>query len=365
MSGCNLNWRTMGFWFLLLDFTVRAAPLTNLPPTIERLPRTNLMLFHDRFGQVQSVRSTRGWQKRRAEILKGMQLIMGNLPGKEKRCPLALMVETEQDCGSYVCRSISYASDPSSRVPAFLLVPKAALAARKRYPGILALHPTDMEFGRRVVVEPLRSHYPPYAKDLAERGFVVLAPAYPLMADYQPDLRSLGYESGTLKAVWDNMRGLDLLESLPFVKRGGFGAIGHSLGGHNAIFTAVFDARIKVLVSSCGFDSFADYMGGDIKGWTSARYMPRLMEYQGRLEQVPFDFHELIGALAPRKVLVSAPNGDTNFKAASVDEIVRAARPIYELYGAGGNLRVEHPRCSHEFPPEMRQAAYALLESVR
>ena len=33
-----------------------------------------------------------------------------------------------------------------------------------------------------------------------------------------------------------------------------FGALGHSLGGHNAIFTAVFDPRLKVVVSSCGFD---------------------------------------------------------------------------------------------------------------
>ena len=59
-----------------------------------------------------------------------------------------------------------------------------------------------------------------------------------------------------MKAIWDNVRGLDFLESLSFVKRGKFGAIGHSLGGHNAIYTAVFDDRITVVVSSCGFDSF-------------------------------------------------------------------------------------------------------------
>ena len=66
-----------------------------------------------------------------------------------------------------------------------------------------------------------------------------------------------------MKAIWDNIRGLDLLESLRFVKRGRYGAIGHSLGGHNAIYTAVFDQRIKVVVSSCGFDSYLDYYDGD------------------------------------------------------------------------------------------------------
>src|SRR5205807_193368 len=107
----------------------------------------------------------------------------------------------------------------------------------------------------------------------------VLAPAYPLMANYQPDLKALGYQSGTMKAIWDNIRGLDLLESLPFVNKRKLGAIGHSLGGHNAIYTAVFDQRIRVIVSSCGFDSFLDYKGGDIRGWTSERYMPRLLAY--------------------------------------------------------------------------------------
>src|SRR5262249_45843988 len=156
----------------------------------------------------------------------------------------------------------------------------------------------------------------------------------------------------TMKAVWDNIRGLDLLESLPFVRKNGFGAIGHSLGGHNAVYTAAFDDRIKVVISSCGLDSYRDYMDGNIKGWTSERYMPKLLDYP--LAEIPFDFHEIIGTLAPRHCLISAPCGDTNFKWRSVDGIVAAASQIYALYGAPGNLRVEHPNCAHLFPPEMR-----------
>jgi len=56
-----------------------------------------------------------------------------------------------------------------------------------------------------------------------------LAPAYPLLAGYQPDLKGLGYQSGTMKAVWDNVRGLDLLDALPFVRPGRYAAVGHSL----------------------------------------------------------------------------------------------------------------------------------------
>ncbi|MFN6206404.1 MAG: hypothetical protein ACK49R_08190 [Planctomycetota bacterium] len=94
------------------------------------------------------------------------------------------------------------------------------------------------------------------------------------------------------------------------------------------------------------------------KGWTQTRYMPRLAQYRGRQEQIPFDFPELVAGLAPRPVLVIAPQRDENFRAASVDRIAIAARPVFDLYGAGERLRVIHPDCGHDFPQVFREAAY-------
>ena len=39
-------------------------------------------------------------------------------------------------------------------------------------------------------------------------------------------------------------------------------------------------------------------------------------------------------------------------------------RPIFALYGHPDRLRVEHPDCGHDFPTEMREKSYALLDSV-
>src|SRR5262249_52242574 len=160
------------------------------------------------------------------------------------------------------------------------------------------------------------------------------------------------------------------LESLSYVRPGAFGAIGHSLGGHNAVFTSVFDDRIRAVVSSCGLDSFLDYYGGDEKvwfpekGWTQTRYMPRLARYPHHFEAIPFDFYEIIGALAPRQVLIAAPKDDSNFRAASVDRIARSAAEVYSLYGARERLRIEHPDGGHDFPQAVRQEAYALFDAV-
>lgn len=336
-----------------------------------RLPRDNLLVYRGSDNKLSTVRTADDWLKRRAEIASGVETVMGKLPGPQKRCSLDMQIEEEVDCGSYVRRLISYASEPECRIPAYLLVPKDLLAQYgKRSAAILALHPTDDTIGHGVVVGLGGTQNRQYASELAERGYVVLAPSYPLLAKYQPDIKKLGWESGTLKAVWDNRRGLDLLESLPYVKRGRFGAIGHSLGGHNAVFTAVFDERIQAVVSSCGLDSFLDYYGGDEKvwqpqkGWTQTRYMPRLAAYRGRLAEIPFDFHELIGSLAPRHVLIVAPNEDHNFRAKSVDAVAAAAREVFTLHGHADRLRVEHPDCGHDFPDEMRQRAYEFLDAA-
>jgi dipeptidyl aminopeptidase/acylaminoacyl peptidase len=351
----------------LLFLLVLAGGSAADPP---RLPRDKLLLYRGADGKPTPVKTAKDWAKRRAEIVRGMESVMGKLPGDKKRCPLEVKTESEVDEGTYVRRLITYASEPGSRVPAYLLIPKSVLTGKKKVPAILCLHPTDNVIGHGVVVGLGKRANRAYAVELAKRGYVALAPSYPLLAKYQPDLKKLGWQSGTLKAVWDNKRGLDLLESLPFVDGSKMGAIGHSLGGHNAIFSAVSDDRLKVIVSSCGLDSFLDYYNGDEKnwqperGWCQTRYMRKLADYKGRLQDIPFDFHEMIAALAPRHVLIIAPKKDSNFRADSVDRIVAAARPVFELLGHEERLKVEHPDCGHDFPDEMREKAYRLFDKV-
>jgi hypothetical protein len=328
----------------------------------QRLDRENLLVYRDAKGALQPVKGVGDWGKRRAMILEGMQEVMGPLPGPSQRTALNMEILEEVDCGSYIRYLISYSPEPKAVIPAYLLVPREALESGKKFPAVLCLHPTDNELGHKVVVGLGGKANRAYGRELAERRFVVLAPAYPLLANYQPNLKALGYQSGSMKAIWDNIRGLDLLDSLPYVQAGKYGVIGHSLGGHNAIFTAAFDERIQAVITSCGFDSFRDYMNGNIHGWTSERYMPGLLEYS--LEEIPFDFHELIGALAPRHVFVSAPFYDHNFQWRSVHQIERAAAAVYRLYQAPRRLRVEHPRSGHDFPEETRLQAYEMLDEV-
>ncbi|UUO05054.1 prolyl oligopeptidase family serine peptidase [Blastopirellula sp. J2-11] len=356
---------------LLLSLVVSAGAAKQgdaLP--VRTLPRENQLQFHDADGQIQPVKTTADWEFRKQETLQGMAALLGTFPGDDRRCPLEVAVESETDMGSYVRRQITFQSDAGCRTPAFLLIPKAALQdSPGQFPAVLALHPTHSQ-GPKEMVGLGESRERMYAKELAERGYVVIAPYYPTLGGYQPKLKEQSWESGTLKSIWDNSRCLDLLDSLPYVQSGKYAAIGHSLGGHNSVFIATFDPRIATVISCCGLDSFVDYKAGDPgnwaagRGWCQDRYMPKLAAYQGRLQEIPFDFYELVAMLAPRPVMIIAPLRDSNFQPDSVDRIAAAARPVFELYGAAENLQVAHPDTEHTFPMEMHEPAYQLIDRV-
>ena len=105
------------------------------------------------------------------------------------------------------------------------------------------------------------------------------------------------------------------------------------------------------MVSSCGFNAFPFYYKGNIAGWSHQGYMPRLRARYGLdLKKVPFDFPELIAALAPRAFFTSSPLHDANFEVEGVRACIDAARPVYELLGAADRLVAIYPDAEHSFP---------------
>src|SRR3954471_1661812 len=263
----------------------------------------------------------------RPAILKRMEAVMGPLPAADRRAPLDVQVMAEDKFDGYVRRKLTYAAEAADRVPAYLLVPTGFTGKR---PAMLCLHQT-VAIGKGQPVGLDRDANKHYALELVKRGYVCLAPDYPSFGDYPYDFKTGPHPSGTMKAIWNNVRGVDLLRSLPEVDGDRVGAIGHSLGGHNALFTAAFDDRIKAVVSCCGFCSFAKYYGGNLTGWTSDRYMPRIATVFGKdPKRVPFDFTDVVTAIAPRAVLAVAPVKDDNFSVEGVKDVIQAVKPIFE-----------------------------------
>ncbi|MBW3541125.1 MAG: alpha/beta fold hydrolase [Planctomycetes bacterium] len=345
----------------------RGASPADAPAVPSYGDHVDLSYYIDAKGAKRAIESRADWEIRRRHVLAHMQTVMGKLPVPEEPVPLdevnileTVTVEADDTGGGFVRRKIRYHTDsPEATVSAYLFFPTGE---RLKRPAVLCLHQTTA-IGK---AEPAGLGGNPnlhYALHLARRGYVTLAPDYPSFGDYKYDFADDRYRSGTMKAIYDNIRAVDLLQALEEVDGGRIGVIGHSLGGHNAMFTAAFEPRIRVIVSNCGFTRFHKYYGGRLKGWTSNRYMPLIdRKYGNDPDRVPFDFPEIVASFAPRPFLASAPVRDDNFEVSGVRDCVAAAKPIYELYDRPENLQANYPESAHDFPPEAREVAYRFLD---
>jgi hypothetical protein len=306
-----------------------------------------------------AIRTRAEWRKARQKILANLQLGMGELP-KMKRSPVEVVKLESEELPEYTRAKIQYLSESNDRVPAHLLVPKRL---KRRAPAMLCLHQT-VRIGKDEPAGLGGNADLHYARELALRGYVALAPDYPYLGENRFNPYENGYSSCTMKGIVNHIRAIDLLQSMPEVAPGRIGSIGHSLGGHNSLFVATFDERIKAIVTSCGFNSFRKYYGGDLTGWSGTRYMPRIAERYGKdPSRMPFDFSDILVALAPRPLFVNAPQRDSNFEVSGVRDCVDAAAPVYtRVFGAKEKLVAVYPDAGHEFPVGVRRAAYDFLD---
>lgn len=324
--------------------------------------KKNLLFYLDGAGKKHAVRNAADWRRRVAHVRTNMELVMGELPAKSTE-PIDLKVVEEVRLEKYTRQRVTFVPEKGDRAPAFLLIPHDRTTPR---PGMICL-PGSSKPGKDVPAG-LVANRPDqvWAHELAERGHVCLVLDYPLLhnIEYAADPYAMGYASATMKGIVNHRRGVDVLQSLPYVAKRSIGVIGHSLGGHNALFLAFFDERVKAIVSSCGFNVFAKHAGGDIRAWSSRYYMPRIKTVYGDdPAKVPFDFTEVLAALAPRTVFVNAPLHDQpDFEVSGVRDCVDAALPVYrDIFQAADRLVVEYPDAKHEFPQAQREAAYRTI----
>lgn len=325
---------------------------------IEYSDHANLTDFLDSQGKSHSIKVPADWEQRRQHIVTNLERVMGKLPAPGPRVKLDCKVIEETVVGDQVRKKITFQSDADDRVPAYLMFPSPNYSGKR--PAMLCLHQTTA-VGKDEPLGIRGDTNLKYAQELVDRGYVVIAPDYPTFGDHRYDFKAnTGYASGSMKAIWDNIRAIDLLETVPEVDASRIGVIGHSLGGHNAMFTAVFEPRVKVIVSSCGFTTFRK---DDLPSWTGATYMPRIATQFGNdVKRVPFDFEEIVGSLAPRPFLACAAERDNDFNVEGVREVMESALTVYHLYGAEKHLAAYYPATPHAFPSDARQTAYRFVD---
>ncbi|MEO5603294.1 MAG: alpha/beta fold hydrolase [Cyclobacteriaceae bacterium] len=336
-------------------------------------PDSRLIFYRDSEGVEKPVKSLAEWQRKRIQILDSMQQAMGRLPDMSFLPPFDIQIRDSVREKRYTRLTISFTVAANEVVPAYLYVPSQG-ENRAKSPAMLVLHETG-EAGKQLVDQKNQKPNHALARELAERGYVVIAPDYPSMgelADY--DFQNDRYASGTMKALFNHIRCIDLLQTMQEVDPKRIGVIGHSLGGHNAMFVGAFDARLKVIVSSCGWtlmdyydigEEAAKKYGGRLGPWAQERYMPLLRDkYKLDTKKIPFDFDQVIAAIAPRAFFSNSPLNDSNFDVSGVRKGIEAASEVYRFLKAEDNLQVHYPDSGHDFPMDVREKAYRFIDKI-
>ena len=333
---------------------------------------SELLSYIDRKGHHRPVMTGSDWKKKRSQMLDSLQAVMGALPSLKSLPAFDIQYRDSLKETHYTRYLITFTVADNEYLPAYLYIP-ARRTAQRKYPAMLALHPTG-DIGKKIV-DGEGKPYRAYAKELARRGYVVIAPDYPSfgeLSDY--DFQNDRYGSGTMKGIFDHIRCVDLLQSMPEVDPECIGVIGHSLGGHNALFVGAFDTRLKIVVSSCGWTAFEYYdigpvaeerYGGRLGPWAQDRYMPLLRDkYRLDGDQIPFNFHEIIALIAPRWFFSCSPVNDSNFDVAGVKIGIDKAMDAYRFLKADDRIQVRYPMAEHDFPNEIRKEVYRFIDDI-
>jgi hypothetical protein len=192
---------------------------------------------------------------------------------------------------------------------------------------------------------------PGRAIGLARLGFVVFA--YDMIG--YNDSRQLTHEFGGRREwlwglslsglqLWNSLRSVDFLESLPEVDRDRIGATGESGGGTQTFLLAAVDDRIKVAAP-------VNMISLHMQGGCLCENPPGL-----RLDT---NNVELAALTAPRPLLMVSATGDWTNETLDVE--YPAMRRIYGLYSAESRVRAVQFDAPHNYNRDSREAVYAWM----
>ena len=185
------------------------------------------------------------------------------------------------------------------------------------------------------------------------RGYAIVTYRYTQCGEDNPNFRTNsfypaypGYDWGVLYGwVWGLSRVVDYLETQPFVNTNQIIALGHSRLGKLVMVATAFDERISLgaPAGSSGAGTGAYRFCGPGRGGKEGiedmtrkfgyYFAPRLAEFTGQMQKLPFDAHWFIALTAPRPWISVEGTEDQNCVPNAVKQSVLAAKPVYEFLG--------------------------------
>ncbi|MHC4558991.1 MAG: prolyl oligopeptidase family serine peptidase [Planctomycetota bacterium] len=307
------------------------------------------------------------WQRRRQEILKTWQDIMGIWPPLIEKSKIKYLAKEHLE--NFTRHQVRVEIAPEQQTAnGYLLVPDG----KRLFPAVLVVY-YDAETGAGLGKE-LRD----FGYQLTKRGFVTLSIGTPEFCSLQPPYKPL-YESGRNETSLQPLSALayvaanchTALASLPDVDPNRIGIIGHSYGGKWAMFASCLYEKFACTVWSDPGIVFDEdranvnywepwYLGYDPnkqrqRGIPSSTN-PRTGAYK-KLFLEGHDLHELHALMAPRPFLVSGGSEDRAERWKALNRTIE----VNKLLGYTNRVAMTK-RKGHSPTPESNEQVYLFLE---
>lgn len=329
-----------------------------------RLRGVALQQLSERKQRVAAITTREQFEQRRAEVRRTLLSMMGGLPGE--RTPLNLRRTGTLDRGDYRIEKIVFESQPKLYITANLYVPATGTP-----PYAAVLQPTGHS-----VAAKARAFYQTLGLGLVKQGFVVLTydPTGqgerriffdPVVGDSRVGGATttehtmvgvqslLAGESMARYMVWDGMRAIDVLQSLPYVDPKKIGVSGCSGGGTLTAYLAALDDRLQAAAPACYITDWEDQLPGTGP--------------QDAEQQFPDQFAkglnhaDLVQAFAPKPYLICSTSEDY-FPIDGSRKTFEESRRIWGLFGAADRIGTAYDAGPHGTTKKQREAIAAWMK---
>jgi hypothetical protein len=219
----------------------------------------------------------------------------------------------------YTIKELEINSTKTRRINIIVTIPNTV---NKELPAVVCIagHGGD----RYSVYNNSDNIYKSFASELAKKEYVTISVNVSQHEVYEQNRTLMG------ERLWDLMRCVDFLESLPMVDKSRIGCAGLSLGGEMAMWLGAMDQRIKATVSA-GFLTYMDQLEQNhCMCW----------KFDGLRELV--DFPDVYSMIAPR--FLQCQNGLKEPPTAFTPELAKKAineiKPIYTDLNQKNNVEL-------------------------
>lgn len=256
-------------------------------------------------------------------------------------------------------------------LPGYLYCPKNEEIKNKKFPVVIFLHQFAHAHG---FTWGYTSNNCEYNTDLfqsfVDNGFAVLAIDM-LGFGTRIEEGSLFYEryhewSKMGRMVADVRSCVDAMRTFDFINPDKIFVLGNSIGGTVALLSTSLDQRVAGVAVVAGFTPWrSNTYPSEIKILAHLHgFIPKLGLWADNPESVPVDFSEILSCIAPRPLMVIAPELDRHSNLEAVKQTMSSVSEIYSRYGQKENIQFKTPLEINRLTNEMREEIIQFFQNI-